>query len=128
MRTRTIAFLLCSGLLASLACAADAPQSSDDAWPLYAKAAQRVQQGYREGVMSPAASSLVYPGYPPYPAEWKTMEKASYDFNAPARALVRQARSMNKADWPAPPPPGGKLDVSYLNGCRALANEVGDAA
>ena len=103
MRTRTIAFLLCSGLLASLACAADAPQSSDDAWPLYAKAAQRVQQGYREGVMSPAASSLVYPGYPPYPPEWKTMEKASYEFNAPARALYEGAGFRLTGEEPAGP-------------------------
>ena len=77
--------------------------------------------------MSPAASSLEYADYPPYPDEWHRLETASYNFNAPARALAREARSRTTAHWPALQRPGAKLDLSYLNGCRALANEVGDA-
>jgi hypothetical protein len=56
------------------------------------------------------------------------MEKATYDFNAPARAQAREARSRNKANWPAEMAAGGKPDYAYLNGCRALANEIADAA
>lgn len=126
MSRPTTAFLLVLNLLASVACAAPASQRSDDAWPLYSRAIQRVEEGYRANIMSPAASSLEYDG-PPYPKEWHALEDASYSFNAPAHALVREARSFNKANWPSAPV-GGKEDFRYLNGCRAVANEVADAA
>lgn len=128
MRAHTSAFLFVMSLLNSVTWGVQPSQPSDDAWPLYARAIQRVQQGYAQGIQSPAASSLVYPGYPPYPKEWKTMETATYEFNAPARALVREARSRSKANWPSEVPAGGKPDFAYLNGCRALANEIADAA
>jgi hypothetical protein len=128
MLCRSIPLSLCISLLCSPAWAAPAPQPSQDAWPLYSQAIQRIAEGDRANTYSPAASSLVYEDYPPYPAEWNRMETASYAFNAPARALVREARSRNMANWPVLHLEGGKLDMSYLHGCRNLANEVGDAA
>lgn len=128
MRCRSIAFSLFLSLLSCLASAAQSSQPSQDAWPLYSQAIQRIAEGDRANTYSPAASPLVYEDYPPYPAEWNRMETASYAFNAPARALVREARSRTMANWPVLHVEGGKLDMSYLNGCRNLANEVGDAA
>ena len=78
--------------------------------------------------MSPAASSLEYAEYPPYPAEWHKLETADFEFNAPARALAHEARSRDTANWPGLHPAGNQIDLSYLNGCRALANDVADAA
>ena len=128
MKSRIPSVLLTFSLMTSLASAVQVSQPSDDAWPLYAKAIQRVQEGYQKGINSPAASSLVYPEYPPYPQEWTNLENEAYKFNAPARALAREARSRSKTNWPTPPPVNGKPDFTYLNGCRALANDVADAA
>ena len=124
----SIAVSLFLTLLPSLAFAAPASQPAQDAWPLYAQAIQRIDEGDKAKIWSPAASPLAYAEYPPYPAEWTRLETASYAYNAPARALVREARSRTIANWPALHLQGGKLDVSYLHGCRNLTNEVGDAA
>ena len=115
-------------LMPSLAFAAPTSQSSKDAWPLYSQAIQRIAEGDKAKIWGPAASPLAYAEYPPYPAEWTRLETASFAYNAPARALVREARSRTAANWPVLHLQGGKLDVSYLHGCRNLANEVGDAA
>ena len=128
MLHRSILFSLFLSLPSSLALAAPPSQPSEDAWPLYSQAIQRISEGDKAKIYSPAASPLVYEEYPPYPAEWNRMEIASFAFNAPARALVREARSRTVANWPVLHLEGGKLDMSYLNGCRNLANEVGDAA
>ena len=124
-----VVFSFALSLLTSLICAAQpsSKPSEEGAWPLYAKAAQRVHEGDLAKIESPSSSNLVYAGYPPFPPEWHRMEKASYAFNASARALVREARSRETANWPAQPA-GGKFDFAYLSPCRALANEVGDAA
>jgi hypothetical protein len=128
MLRRSIPLSIFLSLLSSFAWAAPASQSAQDAWPLYSQAIHRVAQGDRQNIISPAASPLSYDDYPPYPPEWHRLEDASYAFNAPARALVREARSRTIANWPVLHLEGGKLDMSYLNGCRNLANEVGDAA
>jgi len=126
MLCRSIRFCLLISLLFSLA-AAQSSQPSGDAWPLYSQAIQCITLGDRANICSPAASSLEYADYPPYPAEWMRMETASYAFNVPARALVREARSRTTAYW-LQLDAAGKIDMSYMNGCRNLANEVGDAA
>ncbi|HEY2584880.1 MAG TPA: hypothetical protein VGI81_03830 [Tepidisphaeraceae bacterium] len=105
-----------------------ASQPGDDAWPLYQRAIARVEEGYRRNIMCPAASPLAFGAYPPYPAAWQRLETASYAFNAPARELAHEARSLNIAHWPVLRGADGKVVLPYLNGCRALANEVGDAA
>lgn len=124
----SIAISLFLILLPSATFAAPASQPSQDAWPLYSQAIERIAQGDKAKIWSPAASPLMYADYPPYPAEWTRLETASYAFNAPARALVREARSRTVANWPALHLQGGKLDVTYLHGCRNLTNELGDAA
>lgn len=107
---------------------APASQPGDDAWPLYRQAIARVEEGYAKKIMCPAASPLAFGGYPPYPTEWHRLEDASYAFNAPARALAHEARSINASHWPVVRRAGGEILLPYLNGCRALASEVGDAA
>jgi hypothetical protein len=99
----------------------------DDAWPLYEQAAARVREGDALGLSSPAASSLEYADYPPFPQKWHEMAKRAYEFNAPALALLRKARSMHVARWPVPPKDDPGAGVTYLNECRNLANEVADA-
>jgi hypothetical protein len=129
MLRRAILVSFALGLLPSLTWAA-APTSrpSDDAWPLYARAIQRVAEGDRANIMSPAASPLDYPEYPPYSAEWHRLESASYAFNAPARALVHEARSRNSATLPSALNADGTITDRSLFDCRSLANELGDAA
>ena len=124
----SIALSLLLFLLPSVIFSAPASQPAQDAWPLYSQAIQRIDEGDKAKIWGPAASPLEYADYPPYPAEWTRLETASYAFNAPARALVREARSRTMANWPVLHLQGGKLDMSYLNGCRNLANELGDAA
>ena len=100
---------------------------ADDAWPLYSKAAERVEEGNRATIGSPAASNLAYSDFPPFPPLWYKYEKASYPFNASARALMRAARSCKVAHWPETPA-GGKSNVHNIRSCRALAMEISDAA
>ena len=99
----------------------------DDAWPLYSKAGERVEEGYRATISSPAASNLSYSDFPPFPPLWYKYEKASYPFNASARALMRAARSCKVAHWPETPA-GGKSNVHNIGQCRVLAMELSDAA
>ena len=115
-------------LLAVRDCGAEpTSKPADDAWPLYSKAAERVEEGYRAKIMSPTASNLDYQNFPPFPPEWYKYEKETYAFNAPARALLREARSRSVAHWPVIGE-GVDAKLPYLDGCRALANEVADAA
>lgn len=134
MPYRSINLLCALGLLTSSIPAAPAALTPDsrpsaDAWPLYQRAIARVLDGHAAGIYSPAESVLMYAEYPPYPPRWHELENAAYKFNAPAFAMVREARSRDVANWPAlQRDAAGKIDMSYLNGCRALANEVADAA
>jgi hypothetical protein len=96
-----------------------------DAAPLYQQAAKLIRDNYDAGFVSPAGSNIVYPNYPPFSPEWQSMEKANFPANAPARALAHQARSTDRADWPTLKT---GTELSHLNGLRAVANEVGDAA
>ncbi|HEX5245061.1 MAG TPA: sigma-70 family RNA polymerase sigma factor [Tepidisphaeraceae bacterium] len=98
------------------------------AWPLYSQAIQRIAEGDKANIYGPAASPLAFGDHPPYPARWNRLETTSFAFNASARALVRETRARTVANWPALHLQGGKLDMSYLNGCRNVANELGDAA
>lgn len=127
MLRQSFPLLLLLSLLAALA-AAPASQPSGDAWPLYARAIAHVAEGDQADICSPAASPLMYPEYPPYPPQWHRLENESYIFNAPARAMMREARNRDIANWPMLRRANGDIDMSYLNGCRNVANEVADAA
>lgn len=120
--------VLLLGLMVPSAFAAVASQPSDDAWPLYDRAIQHVAEGDLADIYAPAASSLMHPEYPPYPPAWHRLENESYIYNATARAMLREARSRKIANWPILRHQDGTIDMSYLNGCRNVANEVGDAA
>src|SRR6478735_5607001 len=114
-RTATVAVLLC------LICSAwtmgePAKGESEDARSLYLKAA-----GDGFTVQSPTESVLEYSDYPPFPPEWHKLAKAAREANADRLALARQARTAKAGQWPPGP------IVGYLNGTRALANELGDA-
>jgi len=96
--------------------AADKPDATQNPADLYLRAASLIT------VQSPASTNLEYSDYPPFPAEWMKISKRSWDANAPVRALVHQARALDKATWPQ-----GK-DFSYLNHIRNLANNIADAS
>jgi hypothetical protein len=72
-------------------------------------------------VECPASSNDVYPYYPPFGQAWETLERRAWEQNRPARDLARQAAAIDTAVWPG-------RDTLYLNQCRALANELDDAA
>jgi hypothetical protein len=100
-----------------------------DAAAIYMQAAKIVRSDDARDIMAPAASNMTYQGYPPMSDEWLRMEKEDYDAHGQVRKLVHQAASMTHAAWP--PFDRQRRDsqqMSYLNECRNLANEIGDAA
>jgi hypothetical protein len=117
--TTTTVLLLTLGLTAQ-------PASQGDAWPLYEKAIARIREGDAKDLSSPAASSMEY-SYPPFSAAWKRHEKKSYEFNAPALELIRQAAAADHASWPVERK-GNDVVLKYLGELRNVANEVADAA
>jgi len=106
---------------------AQTTQPPADAAKLYLQAAKLIDDNYAtKGIECPSSSNDVFRGYPPYPANWQRMEKEDFAATAEARVLAHQARAIAQANWPP-------LDVkiaggSYLNHCRALANDLADAA
>jgi hypothetical protein len=105
---------------------AQTTQPADDAAKLYLQAAKLIDDNYALKIMSPAASNLTFAPFPPYPVEWQSMEKVDFAANTEARALAHQARSIDFAYWP--PGHSPSPNVNYLNQCRALSNELADAA
>jgi hypothetical protein len=97
--------------------AAPPTTESTDAAVTYALAGEAITTD------SPAASNMTYPGYPPFGDDWDYLAKQSWEENAPARAMARQARTIGDAHWPP-----AHSDFKYLNRLRNLANIVGDAA
>jgi hypothetical protein len=95
---------------------ARAEQKSDsDAVPIYLQAAGLLK------IDCPSASNEVFPGEPFNSPRWQEVEKAAFENDQQAFALVAQARSLDGANWPAAP---GQV----LNAMRNLANHLGDAA
>ncbi len=105
---------------------AQATQPEDDAAKLYLQAAKLLRDNDNLNIVAPAASNLDYTGYPPYPAAWKSMEKADFAANVEARSLAHQAESIDHANWPKRDP--AHRNTSYLNDTRNVANELADAA
>jgi len=99
---------------------------ADDAASLYLQAGKRVSDNYTKNIMCPSASNLEYTSYPPFPEAWNKMEAENFPANQPARDLAHQARATDKAVWPEIQLPNP--DLKYLNLCRALSNELADAA
>jgi hypothetical protein len=63
------------------------------------------------------------------PDEWLQMEKQDYDAHAQVRVLVQEAASLDKAAWPPFDRNNhNRSQFEYLNQCRNVANEIGDAA
>jgi hypothetical protein len=100
---------------------------SEVAWPLYEQAATRIANQRQLGLSSPASSNLIYDNHPPFPPEWHRLAKRSYENNTLALALVRRTRSLTAAAWPAATDDGATYR-KCLNACRAISNEVVDAA
>lgn len=69
---------------------------------------------------TPAASSMEYRDFPPFPREWMKISEEAWPADEEVRQLSRQARSINTAVWP------NGDDQRYLNGLRNLANHLGD--
>lgn len=90
-------------------------QSDDNAATVYLKAESLIKAD------SPAATSMEYRDFPPFPREWMRVSELAWRMNGPVREMAHQARSIDKAIWPE-----GK-DYAYLNKLRNLANNLGDA-
>jgi hypothetical protein len=76
----------------------------------------------------PATSNLEFPGYPPFGTAWDEMEKAAWVADQPALARLREARSIQPADWPDAESQAKLGNENYLYKLRKIANHVGDAA
>ena len=118
--------LLIAGILGlwQQSAAAQTTQPDDDAAKLYLRAANALGHDDARNIMSPAASNLTFRGYPPMSDEWVQMEKQDYEAHGQVREMVRQATSLTHATWP----PFDRQKLAYLNECRNVANEIGDAA
>lgn len=103
---------------------------ASNAADVYLQAAKILREDDAKNIMSPASSNAVFHHmYPPLDESWVQMEKQDYDLHARVRQLVHEAGMMQSADWPAPDPnPQNRNRFSYLNECRNVANEIGDAA
>ncbi|HEX4055774.1 MAG TPA: hypothetical protein VHX86_16035 [Tepidisphaeraceae bacterium] len=102
-------------------------EPADDAAAIYLRAAKVLRNDDAKNIMAPAASDMNYPDYPPMSDAWVRMEKQDYDLHGQVREMVHQAASLTHAEWPL----WRESDpnrVSYLNECRNVANEIGDAA
>jgi len=108
--------LFVTALFAFSLAAADAPRPAENAADLYLRAAEMRKP------LSPAETNLEYSDFPPFPKAWQEASEAAWEANGPMRDLVRQARSLNHAQWPDDPQTG------YLNLLRGLTNEIADAA
>jgi hypothetical protein len=112
------AFVACVTIGGSWAVAVEtATTAPTDAATLYLRAAQWIT------AISPAGSNIGYGSYPPFGAEWDRMAQAAWDSNGAVRRFAHQARFSDQATWPA-----NNKKTPYLNLCRALANDLGDAA
>jgi hypothetical protein len=81
------------------------------------------------GADSPAASSMNYNGFPPYPPRWHKMADQSVATNAEMFRLARLAREYDRFDWGTRVgTPATMVMVPHLNRMRHLANLLGDAA
>jgi hypothetical protein len=96
--------------------AADPPKPTENAAELYLRA------GEMRKPLSPAETNLEYADFPPFPKAWQEASEAAWEANGPMRDLVRQARSLDHAQWPDDP------QTDYLNLLRGLTNEIADAA
>jgi hypothetical protein len=127
-----VKLLLISGtLLASPHRApAQTTKPAQSAVDVYMQAAKILNDDHKKNIMSPASSNANFQReYPPLPDNWVQMEKQDYDLHANVRDLVHQADLMQRADWPAMDPNSKTQPlIRDLNECRAVANEMGDAA
>jgi hypothetical protein len=105
-----------SSAIAALSPVRISPAPATGAADIYVRAADLITTD------CPANSNLTYPDYPPFGKDWETTEAHAWMQNRAARELARQAISINGATWPDNP------SNHFLNKCRALANELGDAA
>ena len=87
---------------------------------LYLRAAEAI------AVESPASTNMQYPESGPFGPEWQRVARQAFEAGGAARRLARQARAVDAVTWPAGDP--SKLNNSYLNAYRNLANNLGDAA
>ena len=109
--------------------AGQATRPGNNAATLYQQAGAMLSADDAKNIMSPSSSNLIYPAYPPMPDEWLRMEKQDYDAHAQVRAWVHDAAALNYAEWPPFDPNNhGSRQFEYLNQCRNVANEIGDAA
>ena len=109
---------------------AQTTEPAGNAADVYLQAAKILRDDDAKNIMSPSSSNATFTRYyPPLPDDWVAMEKQDYDLHANVRELVHQAGTMEQANWPAALPNGKNQNrFPYLNECRNLANELGDAA
>ncbi|HEX4125495.1 MAG TPA: hypothetical protein VHY37_12260 [Tepidisphaeraceae bacterium] len=124
------AVLVAAPVLLAQCSSPPATAPSADAYPLYEKAANLIQENDQHQVCSPSSSGDTFPPYSPFGDAWRKMEKQDYDVDARVRDLVHQAAGIDRAEWPRlsfdpnnPPP-----DHNYLSDCREIANDLKDAA
>src|SRR5947209_8952095 len=123
MMIRLVMTAILAVVIAATADAQPGTPSGDDAWPLYERAAARVEQSNQLGLSCPAASVLEYADYPPFPPEWHRLANRAFDTNEPARKLVRQARACGVARWPVAKAEDGCRGWRGVHRLRQRANQ-----
>jgi len=101
----------------------------DDAAKIYSQAAKILRDDDAKNIMSPSSSNEVFTPYPSISDAWITSEKQDYDLHPQVREMVHSAAGLAHATWPARDRTNtDRQQVSFLNECRNLANEIADAA
>jgi hypothetical protein len=88
----------------------------DDALALFLHAAAVVKP------VGPSNSNEAVPDHPPYGEVWTRLARESWEANAPARELARQARTRAATHWPA------GSDAVLIDKLRRLSCELADNA
>lgn len=105
------------------------PLADEDNAAVYLR---RALGAIRQGVDTPAASTLTYNAFPPYPPEWHRLADAAVEAHGEVFRLARAARARPRADWGLPlDRPLSLFDNQHmrdLNRLRHLANLLSDAA
>jgi len=97
----------------------------ENAWAWQVRAAKGAND---DGIDSPRTSTMEYPGYPPYSAQWVKLAEASEKAHQENFRLARRARDFSKVQTRKRLEAWGVIEFSHVNDVKWLTNLLADGA